>query len=239
MAKNITTKTTIENLAAELKKTFAKKSDLVPISDAAVSAFKHGKVTGNRVELFTSPDGTGSAAFSFDFPKEYFLDQTKSQFVQSFAFSSETYPGAVNPSLEGKPVMVLAVKSGDGVSSTFSFVDLTYLLNTYQPKTGDSTATVTIDNYDISVNVNISAESENALIKKSDGLFVPKAVAVDISGKADKVSDAVEGNIASLGASGNLVDSGVSASKLVTSDDISDYTAAEIASLLTDESTVQ
>lgn len=125
MAKNITTKTTIENLAAELKKTFAKKSDLVPISDAAVSAFKHGKVTGNRVELFTSPDGTGSAAFSFDFPKEYFLDQTKSQFVQSFAFSSETYPGAVNPSLEGKPVMVLAVKSGDGVSSTFSFVDLT------------------------------------------------------------------------------------------------------------------
>lgn len=234
--KNITTKTTIDNLAAELKKTFAKKTDLTPISTAAAAAFKSGKVTGNTVELFTSTDKTGTAAFSFDFPTEYFLDQTKSQFVQNFAYSAETYPGATDPCLDGKPVMVLAVKAEGGTEITYSFVDLTYLLNTYKPAAGDGSATVTVDGYNISVNVNVSDDANNALVKKEDGsLFVAKAAVVDISGKADKDTDAAEGNVAVFDAEGNPVDGGVASTDLVLSSDISDYTADEIAALLADD----
>ena len=67
---------------------------------------------------------------------------------------------------------------------------------------------MTVSGYEISVNVNISAEADNALVKKDDGLYVPKADVVDISGKADKVDGATDGNFAGLDANGNLTDSG-------------------------------
>lgn len=236
MSKNIPTKLTIQNLTTELKKTFAKKAELADVSNAAAAAIKSGIVEGNTVKLFTSTDQTGAAAFSFDFPTEYFLDQTKSQFVQNFAFSAETYAGATDPGLDGKPVMVLAVKAEGGTEITYSFVDLTYLLNTYKPAAGDGSATVTVDGYNISVNVNISADADNALTKKEDGsLFVPKAAVVDISGKADKDTDAVEGDVAAFDADGNPVDSGVAAADLITAADISDYSADEIAAMLADD----
>ena len=193
MARNITTKTTFDRLAGLLNENFAKKTDLTTISTAATSAFKAGKVEGNTVKLFTTTETTGAAAFSFDFPTEYFLDQTRSQFVQSFAFSTETYPGATDPSLEGKPVMVLAVKAEGGSSVTYSFVDLTYLLNTYVSKTTgkDASTTITIDGYEIEVKANISAEEGNQHQHKADGLFVPKHT-TDLSGKACKDTDAVK-----------------------------------------------
>lgn len=219
MAKNITTKTTIQNLTAEIKSTFAKKTALEEVRSLAASAFKSGLVEGSTVKLFTSADKTGDAAFSFDFPTEYFLDQTKSQFVQEFAWAEATYPGSTNPNLDGKPVMVLAVKTEDGTGVSYSFVDLTYLLNTYEAAAGDGTASVTIDGYKISVNVNVSAEADNALVKKADGLYVPKAEVVDISGKADKVAGATEGNFAGLDANGNLTDSGKKASDFVAAED--------------------
>ena len=196
MSKNITTKVTIQNLAAQIKKDFVKKSAFTPVQQAAAAAFKSGKVDGNTVSLYTSTDQTGTAAFSFDFPTEYFLDQTKSVFVQTFAWSETAYPGSTNPNLDGKPVMVLAVK-GDDNTVLYSFVDLTYLLDTY---TGGNTSTakVTVDGKEITVAVN-----------------VPKAEVVDISGKADKVADATEGNFAGLDANGNLTDSGKKASDFV------------------------
>lgn len=220
MAKNITTKTTIQNLTAEIKSTFAKKTALEEVRSLAASAIHSGLVEGNTVKLFASADKTGDAAFSFDFPTEYFLDQTKSQFVQEFAWSEAAYPGSTNPNLDGKPVMVLAIKGDnegeDNDTVTYSFVDLTYLLNTYKPAAGDGSATVTVDGYSISVNVNVSTEADNALVKKEDGsLYVPKAEVVDISGKADKVTDAAEGNFAGLDAEGNLTDSGKKASDFV------------------------
>lgn len=121
--------------------------------------------------------------------------------------------------------MVLAVK-GDGNTVLYSFVDLTYLLDTY---TGGNTSTakVTVDGKEITVAVNVSKEADNALQVKEDGLYVPKAEVVDISGKADKVANATEGNFAGLDANGNLTDSGKKAS---------DFVAAEAKKrLMTDE----
>ena len=109
MSKQISTKTTIRNLTAEIKKTFVKKGAFTPVQAAANAAIKSLGVDGNTVNFYTSTDKSGTAAFTVDFPTEMFLAQTKTEFVPSFAFSETTYPGATDPKLEGKPVMVLAV----------------------------------------------------------------------------------------------------------------------------------
>lgn len=193
----------LKSLATKINDDFATKAEVSNLANA----FKSGQVIGNTVKLYTSTDKSGTAAFEFDFPAELFLDQTKTQFVPAFAFSTATYAGATDPNLDGKPVMVLAVK-GENNEITYSFLDMAALVDTYKPKAGDGTATVTVSGYEISVNVNISAESDNALVKKDDGLYVPKADVVDISGKTDKVDGATAGNFAGLDANGNLTDSG-------------------------------
>ena len=193
----------LKSLATKINDDFATKAEVSNLANA----FKSGQVIGNTVKLYTSTDKSGTAAFEFDFPAELFLDQTKTQFVPAFAFSTATYAGATHPNLDGKPVMVLAVKGEDN-EITYSFLDMAALVDTYKAKAGDGTATVTVSGYEISVNVNISAEADNALVKKDDGLYVPKADVVDISGKTDKVDGATAGNFAGLDANGNLTDSG-------------------------------
>ena len=118
-------------------------------------------------------------------------------------FMGETYD-KVSADIARAPY---AIVKGDNNTVQYSFVDLTYLLDTY---TGGNTSTakVTVDGKEITVAVNVSKATDNALQVKEDGLFVPKAEVVDISGKADKVADATEGNFAGLDANGNLTDSG-------------------------------
>ena len=124
MSKELSTKTTIRNLTAEIKKSFVKKDAFGPVQTAAEKAIKSLDVTGNTISFFTSTDKTGTAAFTVDFPTEMFLDQTKTEFVPSFAFSETTYPGATDPKLEGKPIMVLAVKGENPDSCTYSFLSM-------------------------------------------------------------------------------------------------------------------
>lgn len=100
----------LKTLAEKVKSDYATKTEVKTVSDSAAAAFKSGKVDGNTVSLFTSEDKSGNAAFTFDFPTEMFLDQTKTEFVAKFKWAEATYPGSTDPKLEGKPVMVLAVK---------------------------------------------------------------------------------------------------------------------------------
>lgn len=204
MSKQISTKTTIRNLTAEIKKTFVKKDAFTPVQAAANAAIKSLGVDGNTVNFYTSTDKSGTAAFSVDFPSELFLDQTKTTFVAKFKFDAATYPGATDPKLDGKPVMVLAVKGENPDSCTYSFLSMAALVDTYKAKvTGkDASTTVTIAGYEVDVKVNVSAAAGNALVLKDDGLYV------DISGKADKVKNATAGNFAALDESGNMTDSG-------------------------------
>ena len=204
MSKQISTKTTIRNLTAEIKKTFVKKDAFTPVQTAADAAIKSLGVDGNTVNFYTSTDKSGTAAFSVDFPSELFLDQTKTTFVAKFKFDAATYPGATDPKLDGKPVMVLAVKGENPDSCTYSFLSMAALVDTYKAKAvgKDASTTVTIAGYEVDVKVNVSAAAGNALVLKDDGLYV------DISGKADKVKNATAGNFAALDANGNLTDSG-------------------------------
>lgn len=73
-------------------------------------------------------------------PKEQFLDLTKTTFVQSFVWSSTSYPGSTNPSLEGKPVLVLALKNSSNNTVVYSFLNMYELVDTY---TADSPIKVT------------------------------------------------------------------------------------------------
>lgn len=253
--KNITTKTTIENLAVELKKKFAAQNvkfeeqsqklteqaqQITAHGEQIAKAFKSGKVEGNTVNFYTAADQSGEAAFSVDFPTEMFLDQTKTTFVPSFVWSEETYPGSENPGMEKKPVLVLAVKGSDD-TCTYSFLNMAKLVDTYAAKTEgkDASTTVTVEGYEIEVKVNISGEAGNALVLKSDGLYVA----------SPKVDGATAGNFAALDAEGNVTDSGKKPSdyieKVVDEDgqedvvihasDIVDYTTEEIAALLADD----
>ena len=138
-------------------------------------------------------------------PTEQFLDQTKTNFEPSFTWSAATYPGSTDPSLNGKPVMVLAIKGVDNanpstVTTSFSFLDMTALVDTYTAKAGDSTKVLNISGYEIEVKFDPS--NNNHISVTNNGLMV------DVSDKADKVVNATAGNIATLDANGNLVDSG-------------------------------
>lgn len=177
---------------------------------AANAAIKSLGVDGNTVNFYTSTDKSGTAAFSVDFPSELFLDQTKTTFVAKFKFDAATYPGATDPKLDGKPVMVLAVKGQNPDNCTYSFLNMAALVDTYAAKaTGkDASTTVTIAGYEVDVKVNVSAAAGNALVLKDDGLYVPTPEEVDISGKADKATGATTGNFAALDGEGNLTDSG-------------------------------
>ena len=143
------------------------KTELDSLNTDISAAFRSLSVSGNTVSFFNSTDGTGTAAATFDFPEELFLDQAGTTLVENFAFSAATYPGATNPNLDGKTVLVLAVK-GDAATPTvkYSFVNLEKLIDTYTA--GDNS--INIDGY--TVNVKISATANNLLELKSDGLFV-------------------------------------------------------------------
>lgn len=163
------------------------------------ATFRSASVSGNTVSFFNSKDGTGTAAFTFDFPEEMFLSQTGTELVDNFTFSTATYPGATDPNLNGKPVLVLAVR-GNALSPTtnYSFVSLERLIDVYTA--GDNS--ININGYNVSVKR--SSETGNLLELKNDGLYVGSD-----NTKADKVTGATAGNIATLDANGNLADSGV------------------------------
>ena len=157
-------------------------------------------------------------------PEEFFLDQAKTTFVDSFSFSSVTYPGATNPNLDGKPVLVLAVKNPDGSTVTYSFLNMLHLVDTYTA--ADNSIVVSAK----TIAAQISSVSGNVLELKSDGLYV--ATPASITGKADKVASATSGHLAGLDSNGNLTDSGVAASTVLTTANIA--SSAEFEEMMTE-----
>ncbi len=175
------------------------KTELDAMKAVSASAIKYVSVANNTVSFFTSEDGSGTAAFSFNFPNELVLDQLKTQFVPNFAFVANTYQGATDPELDGKPVLVIAIKDTNAagtVTTSYSFLDMTSLVDVYTAADNS----INVNGYTIAVK--ISAAANNALTLQSDGLHV------DISGKIDKVANATAGNITVMKADGSIDDSG-------------------------------
>ena len=167
------------------------------------AAIKYVSVANNTVSFFTNSEGTGNAAFSFNFPNELVLDQLGTAYENPFTFSAASYPGATDPDLEGKPVLVIAVKDTDAagtVTRSYSFLNLEDLIDVYTVALGDSAKVITINGKVITFHV--SASTGNHLTVNNDGLMV------DVSDKVDKVANATAGNLATLTAEGGIADSG-------------------------------
>lgn len=180
-------------------------------------------------------------------PTEMFLDQAKTAFVSNFAFSTTTYAGATNPNLDGKPVLVLAVKGTDHTNNnaetlTYSFLDVSTLVDTYTVK-ANSANVLSIAGYEVEfkvsadnknavevlndgIAVRVSTTANNALTKDANGLFI------DISGKANRAANPTAGHVAGLDANGNPTDTGIVAANVLTTADVA--TDAEVAEMLTE-----
>ena len=98
--------------------------------------------------------------------------------------------------------MVLAVKGVDNADPSdttkqtisYSFLDMSTLVDTYTAKAGDSAKILNIAGYEIEVK--IDGDEGNHISVTNNGLMV------DVSDKADKDTDAVAGNIAVFDAGG-------------------------------------
>ena len=100
-------------------------------------------VNGNTINFYNEKNAasTDTAAFSVDFPSELFLDAAATTLVQNFTWSAATYPNSTDPSLDGKQVLVLGVKTQPATGSatiSYSFVDLTSLIEIVAIASGDS-----------------------------------------------------------------------------------------------------
>lgn len=148
-------------------------------------ALKTTLYNNNTLTFYKKPNATvdDTADFTINLPKEQFLDQTKTTFVNEFAWSEELYPNSTNPDLDTEPVLVLAVKGDTDVA--YSFVSMNELVKIYKASTVTSTVTLTIDDTTntISGEVNISADEGNLLKVGADGGLYAKAT--DITGKAE------------------------------------------------------
>lgn len=177
------------------------------VNSEKTKSFKAVEVKDNKINFYvtsTPVEGTVADA-TIDIPVEYFLDQAKTVFVQEFTWSAEAYEGSEDPSLDGKPVLVMAVK-GDDESVAYSFVNLEALIDVY---TAEDSATIAMEISEgnvIKADVKVSAEEGNIIAAKEDGLFA-SVEAVDISGKADKLVDPEDGE-AVIKAGQILVDDG-------------------------------
>lgn len=189
-------------------------------------AIKSLSVSGRSISFFTSDNGTGTAVATVDIPKDLFLDQAQTRFVQNFAFSASAYPGAVNPSLEGKPVFVLAVKGSiDPANGTvndtisYSFLDVSALVDTYVTAQGVSSQVLTINGY--TVTFNISQTAGNIIRANADGIYA-----------TTRLDTFTQGNIVTSDANGAPQDGGIAANQIVVKSDIA--TMAEVNEMLTE-----
>lgn len=141
--------------------------------DAAMSASSANPVQNKVVKTYID----NAIA---NIPAEQFLDLTKTTFVQSFAWSSTTYPGSTNPNLNGKPVLVLALKDEDG-NIAYSFLSLEDLIDVYK-----GTSPITVSGNTIShANSGVTAGSKGPTANVAPafgGTFTVPQVTVNATG---------------------------------------------------------
>lgn len=146
-------------------------------------AIKSADYSNNVISLYTTEDKSGSPVATLNLPEELYLDQTKTTVVNSFTWDITTYPGSTDPGLDGKSVLVFAVK-GD-TSVTYSFASLGDIIGAL---TGEetNTAITEVTGGKAKVDVKISAEADNALVEKADGLYVDVPNA-EVSAEPDNI----------------------------------------------------
>lgn len=160
MANKLITLETLQAFQQETKKYIDKQDAL---------AIKGAKYANNVLSFYKTEDTSGDPDISLNLPEEMFLDQTKTKFENNFIWSNDLYPGSTDPNLEGKSVLILAVKGDTSVN--YSFISLDTLVHIYEGADTDTTTT-TVEGDQISTAVKLSNTEGNALMVKEDGLYV-------------------------------------------------------------------
>ena len=99
------------------------------------SAYKNYDFTNNILKLYRTADKSDTPD-EINFPEEQFLDLAKSTIVNPFTWSDEDYPSSDDPNLDGKPVLVLALKNDDGTK--YSFLDMHAFISTYDDELSET-----------------------------------------------------------------------------------------------------
>ena len=151
-------------------------------------AIRSARIEDNKIKFYEGTDTTVTPLTSVDLPEELYLQSTQTEIVENFAFSASTYPGATDPNLDGKTVLVLAVK-GDGTPPTakYSFVNMANIIDDFIPKVS-------------------GAGVGNIPVFNSEGAVVDSSIASDSF--VTKITNAVENNVAIFDSNGKLKDSG-------------------------------
>ncbi len=107
------------------------------------------------------------------------LDLSAVSLEKNFTWNADSYPNSTDPDLNGKPVLVLSLVGGENV--TYKFIDMSMFV--YDKQDTQTAETVLSDNK-FAVNVKISAEDNNVLVKRDDGLYasIPDITASNESG---------------------------------------------------------
>ena len=187
-------------------------------------------VNGNTINFYNEKNAvsTDTAAFSVDFPSELFLDQAATTLVQNFTWNAGSYPGSTNPNLDGKQVLVLGVKTQPATGNatiSYSFVDLTSLIEVVEIATGDSAKVLSLteNGKTRTIGFNISATAGNILTVNNDGLYATV-----------RVSGATEDDLVKFDSNGAPIDSGILASNVLVK--LTGATAEHIVTLNADGS---
>ena len=188
-------------------------TDNVGAMQSLLNAFYDFDVVGGELRF---KNYTGNVVKIFNIPEEIFVKQLGTQPVRNFIWSDALYPNSTNPNLDGKFVITIHV-TGDNANNPYEdwyFINLQDLIDVYVP------ADMSIAVVNNSISAGISSVAGNQLTKAVDGLLVAHD-----NTKADKVSNATNGNIVLFDASGNIADSGYSLLDvgLNSSSDISDF----------------
>lgn len=146
------------------------KEKVTAYTDAGdAKAFKSASYADNVLSFFTTDDASGTAKATINLPEEMFLDQAKTKFVDNFTWSEESYPGSENPNLDGKPVLVLAVKGDKSVS--YSFASLEKLIDVYTGENSASITTTVSGDNKIKAELKVSSTEGNIISIDENGVY--------------------------------------------------------------------
>lgn len=142
----------------------------------AFAVDKDGNVFCKSISCSGSEDVTGSL-------RDTHIDFANTSFVDAFAWDETTYPNTTDPSLEGKPVLVIALTDGGEIS--YKFIDLSFLTTTSISQQTNNHIKYLSDGLFVNVNENIdiSEQTKNLLEQKDDGLYVT----LPISAESDNI----------------------------------------------------
>lgn len=142
----------------------------------AFAVDKDGNVFCKSISCSGSTDVTGSL-------RDTHIDFANTSFVDAFAWDETTYPNTTDPSLEGKPVLVIALTDGGEIS--YKFIDLSFLTTTSISQQTNNHIKYLSDGLFVNVNENIdiSEQDKNLIEQKDDGLYVT----LPISAESDNI----------------------------------------------------